>query len=89
MKKLITILFSCTCLSAAPQSLTNNSTISISSSAVLFVKQDLTNNGLIINNGDMQIGGAWQNNDQYDAGIGKITFNTDTSEEKSDCNQSE
>ena len=58
------------------QSLTNTSTISISPNAVLFIKQDLTNNGLIVNNGDMQIGGAWQNNSQYDAGVGKITFNS-------------
>ena len=59
------------------QNLVNQSTIYISNNSVLFVSGDLTNNGLIINNGDMQVGGAWINNNQYDAGIGKITFNSD------------
>lgn len=59
------------------QALVNHSTIYISPSGVLFVGGDLVNNSLIINNGDMQVGGAWINNSQYDAGTGKITFNSD------------
>lgn len=68
-------LFSCGLLNA--QSLYNQSVISISSSSVLFVQDSLVNNGTLINNGDMQIGGAWINNSQYDAGQGQITFNSD------------
>ena len=59
------------------QSLFNESVISISSSGVLYVKDTIVNNGTIINNGDMQVGGSWINNNQYDAGQGKITFNSD------------
>ena len=59
------------------QSLYNETVISISPSAVLFVKDTLVNNGTIINNGDMQVGGSWINNMQYDAGQGQITFNSD------------
>jgi gliding motility-associated-like protein len=77
MKKLLFFigLFSCGVLNA--QSLYNQSLISISPSSVLFVKDSLVNNGTLINNGDMQIGGAWVNNNQYDAGQGQITFNSD------------
>jgi gliding motility-associated-like protein len=60
------------------QSLYNNqSIIAISPSAVLYVKDTIVNNGTIINNGDMQVGGSWINNAQYDAGQGQITFNSD------------
>jgi gliding motility-associated-like protein len=59
------------------QNLHNQSTIFIGPNSVLYVSGDLVNNNLIINNGDMQVGGAWINNSQYDAGIGKITFNSD------------
>jgi gliding motility-associated-like protein len=62
---------------AKAQSLYNKGTISIGATSVLFVNDSLVNNGLIINNGDMQIGGSWINNSQYDAGDGKITFNSD------------
>lgn len=63
------------CLHA--QSLYNKGILSIGSTSVLFVKDSLVNNGTLINNGDMQIGGAWINNNQYDAGQGKITFNSE------------
>ena len=59
------------------QSLYNNSIISIGASSVLGVKDSLVNNGTIINNGDMQVGGSWINNSQYEAGQGQITFNSD------------
>lgn len=59
------------------QSLYNKNLISISPNTILFVDDSLVNNGTIVNNGDMQIGGAWINNSQYDAGQGQITFNSD------------
>ena len=59
------------------QSLYNKSLISIRPNTILFVDDSLVNNGTIINNGDMQVGGAWINNNQYDAGTGQITFNSD------------
>lgn len=59
------------------QSLYNQSVIAISSTALLYVKDSIVNNGTIINNGDMQVGGSWINNAQYDAGLGQITFNSD------------
>jgi gliding motility-associated-like protein len=62
---------------AEAQSLYNKGIISIGSTSLLFAKDSLVNNGTIVNNGDMQIGGAWINNNQYDAGQGKITFNSD------------
>jgi gliding motility-associated-like protein len=58
------------------QSLYNNSQISISPNTIVFVKDSIINNGQITNNGDMQVSGAWINNNQYDAGQGQITFNS-------------
>lgn len=51
------------------------STISIQGSQFT-VGEDLTNNGTIINNGNLLISGAWINNGTYDPGIGQITFNS-------------
>lgn len=59
------------------QDLYNKSVISIGPGSVLYVKEAIINEGTIINNGDMQVGGAWTNNAEYDAGEGKITFNSD------------
>lgn len=72
---LIIISLSLTSLLKA-QSLYNNSIISISANSILFVKDSIVNNGTIVNNGDMQVGGSWINNEQYDAGEGQITFNS-------------
>lgn len=59
------------------QNLYNESIISIGPSSVLFVKDTIINEGTIVNNGDMQVGGSWINNAQYEAGHGQITFNSD------------
>lgn len=58
------------------QSLYNQTVISITPNAVLYVHDTLVNNGVIINNGDLQVGGSWINDSQYDAGEGQITFNS-------------
>lgn len=76
MRIVITTLSLCVTLFVQAQSLRNNSVISITAGSVLFVRDSLVNNGTIVNNGDMQIGGAWINNNQYDAGQGQITFNS-------------
>lgn len=77
MKLILTCLLLLVVSATLAQNLVNQNTIYISNNSVLYVSGDLTNNGLIINNGDMQVGGAWINNNQYDAGVGKITFNSD------------
>lgn len=77
MKSHLLIVSFLIAVSAQAQSLYNETVISITPSAVLFVKDSLVNNGTIINNGDMQVGGSWINNMQYDAGQGQITFNSD------------
>jgi gliding motility-associated-like protein len=59
---------------ATGQDLFNQSSIFISPTGLLSVNGSVVNNNLIINNGDLRVGGAWTNNAQYDAGIGKITF---------------
>jgi len=77
MKKIIlTLIAGMSILGVKSQNLHNQSTIYIGPSGLLYVSGDVINNSLIVNNGDMQIGGAWTNNSQYDAGTGKITFNS-------------
>lgn len=78
MKRLTFILIAgFSTLVAQGQTLFNQGAIYISPNALLYANGDIVNNGLITNNGDMQVGGAWTNNAQYDAGTGKITFNSD------------
>lgn len=66
-----------TSASVHAQNLFNQSVISIGSTSVVFVKDGIINHGTIINNGDMQVGGSWINNAQYEAGQGQISFNSD------------
>lgn len=49
-------------------------TVSIGSNTILYVAKDIVNNGLIINNGDIQVGGLWQNNGIYESGSGQLTL---------------
>lgn len=77
MRLCLTLFCSLGALLAQAQSLYNKNVISISPNTILFVDDSLVNNGTIVNNGDMQIGGSWINNNQYDAGQGQITFNSD------------
>ena len=78
MKRLIlSLLLLIFVFTGQAQNLVNQSVIFIGPNSTLFVGGNLVNNNLIINNGDMQVGGAWINNNQYDAGTGKITFNSD------------
>lgn len=59
---------------------TPGTVVSISEAGVMSVKDSLINNGILINNGNLVVGGSWKNLGTYDAGNGQITFNnTDTS----------
>jgi len=71
------ICFTCLTTVSLGQNLYNESVISIGPASVLYVKDTIINQGTIVNNGDMQVGGSWINNADYDAGEGKITFNSD------------
>jgi len=76
MRKLLTFIVLIAAQHSYSQSLYNQTVISITPNAVLYVHDTLVNDGTIINNGDLQIGGSWINNNQYDAGQGQITFNS-------------
>lgn len=52
-------------------------TVSISTTGMISVKDSLINEGNLINNGNMVVGGTWFNLGNYDAGHGKITFNSE------------
>jgi len=75
MRRIIFLTLLIVTINVSGQNLFNQSTIYIGPTGILFVTDDLVNNSLIVNNGDLQVGGAWINNNQYDAGTGKITFN--------------
>lgn len=82
MKGSITFILLLGALSVLGQNFYNKSgtTVSISSTGVISVKDSLINEGTLINNGNMVVGGTWLNLGTYDAGEGQITFNsTDTS----------
>ena len=62
---------------ASAQTVNRGAVISIKPNTTLSIKTDFTNNGTVINNGNLVIAGRWQNNEEYDAGSGGITFNSD------------
>jgi gliding motility-associated-like protein len=77
MRLSVILVLSLLCSGLHAQNLYNaGSVISISQGGVVYVKDTIINAGTIINNGDMQIGGSWINQAQYDAGNGQITFNS-------------
>lgn len=55
----------------------SGTTVSISANGIISVRDSLINEGTLINNGNMVVGGTWLNLGMYDAGEGKITFNGD------------
>lgn len=77
MKITVIVIYILTAGLASAQSVYNQPIISIGSTSVFYVKDSLINEGIIVNNGDMQAGGSWINNNQYEAGQGQITFNSD------------
>ena len=77
MRIVLSTIISCFACAVSAQSLTNaGSLINIGENSIVFVKDTIVNNGTIINNGDMQVGGSWINNSEYNAGHGQITFNS-------------
>ncbi len=79
MKKLlIIILFSLSLVNGFAQGFYNKgSIVSLSTNTILTVPDSLLNTGTIINDGDLQISGAWVNLGTYEAGTGQINFNSD------------
>jgi gliding motility-associated-like protein len=77
MKRLLIILFSLSFVNGFAQGFYNKGTIvSLSTNAILTVPDSLLNTGTIINDGDLQISGAWVNLGTYEVGTGQINFNS-------------
>ena len=57
------------------QGLVNEGSTITVQGAQFTVRENLTNNGTLINNGNLLISGAWINNGTYVPGVGLITFN--------------
>ncbi|MCB0494658.1 MAG: gliding motility-associated C-terminal domain-containing protein [Cyclobacteriaceae bacterium] len=57
------------------QNIYNNSSILyVGSNTVLSAPDSVVNNGILINNGDIQVAGIWQNNSTYEPGLGQLTL---------------
>ncbi|MCB0489963.1 MAG: gliding motility-associated C-terminal domain-containing protein [Cyclobacteriaceae bacterium] len=70
------ILF-CTISVTSAQTLTvKGALLSISQGTVFSVKGDAYNEGTLVNDGDFQISGLWQNDGQYEAGEGEFTLSS-------------
>ena len=52
------------------------SVVSIGANTIFTVSDSLVNNGTLTNNGNMVMGGVWQNLGTYNPGTGEITFNS-------------
>jgi gliding motility-associated-like protein len=63
--------------SASAQVVNRGAIISVKPNTTLSIETDFTNNGTVVNNGNLVITGRWENNEEYDAGSGGITFNSD------------
>lgn len=64
-------------LTVSAQVVNRGAVISIKPNTTLSIGSDFTNNGTVVNNGNLVIEGRWQNNEAYDAGSGGITFNSE------------
>lgn len=63
--------------SVAAQSLSiKGATVSIKNGATLSVKGDAFNEGILINNGELQISGMWQNDGTYEEANGEFTLSS-------------
>lgn len=76
-KILLTTLVAMVGFTASAQVVNHGAIISIKPNTTLSIKTDFTNDGTVVNNGNLVIAGRWQNNEAYDAGSGGITFNSD------------
>ncbi len=91
MKNLIISLIAITSVmySSHAQSLFNQSSIvSVGTGQLLYVSDSVVNNGTIINNGDIQVGGLWQNNATYQPGQGQLTLTSSQTQIINHNNQS-
>lgn len=78
MKQLLSLVLLLFATVALAQNFYNKSgtTVSISTSGIISVKDSLINEGTLINDGNMVVGGTWLNVGTYNAGEGQITFNS-------------
>ncbi len=68
------IAMALTCSSTAQSLYNRETTLSINTNTILFVANNIINDGIIINNGDIQVAGLWQNNATYEPGSGQLTL---------------
>src|SRR5689334_13365942 len=54
----------------------NGSVVTIGANTIFTAGDSLVNNGTLTNNGNMVMGGVWQNLGTYNPGTGEITFNS-------------
>lgn len=78
MKYIYTIvaLLLCCIIPTMSQSIYNGETITIGTNAQVYVPDSVINNGVIINNGNISVGGIWQNNATYQPGTGQLTLSS-------------
>ncbi|MCF6351675.1 MAG: gliding motility-associated C-terminal domain-containing protein [Cyclobacteriaceae bacterium] len=89
MKTPLTVVLLLALLGADGQSLFNqNSIVSVGANQLLYISDSVVNNGTIINNGEIQVGGIWQNNDTYQPGQGQLTLTSSQTQVINHNNQS-
>lgn len=57
----------------------HDSKITLAPNASLTVRGEVDNQGTIVNNGHLKVSGAWLNSGTYVAGVGQVTFNSQSS----------
>ncbi|HRK55729.1 MAG TPA: gliding motility-associated C-terminal domain-containing protein [Cyclobacteriaceae bacterium] len=74
--RIITILYLVTSVCNGQGLYIKGSTVSIAANTVFAVMGNAQNEGTLINNGDFQISGTWQNDGMYDAASGGFTLSS-------------
>lgn len=69
-------LLICSALLAQDVTIKAGTTITITTGTTFAIGNALTNDGTLVNNGSILIGGQWVNNGTYTPGTGAITFNS-------------
>jgi gliding motility-associated-like protein len=69
-------LIICVTLTAQDVTIKTGTTITITTGTTFAIGNALTNDGTLVNNGSILIGGQWVNNGTYTPGSGAITFNS-------------
>lgn len=78
MRYLLIILVCFICADVVAQGFfIRGATVSISEGTTLSIPDSMVNTGILINNGQVIIYGAWINTGTYDPGVGQVSFNSD------------